>query len=59
MEQPQGLHGKERCSFHGVGQAEGEREMEIRNAVRLGKPESYLANYCVFILGLGLVLVDS
>jgi hypothetical protein len=35
MEQPQGIHGKERCSFLGVVQAEGEREMEIRIAVRL------------------------
>jgi hypothetical protein len=36
MEQPQGLHGRERCSFLGVVQAEGERELEIRIVVRLG-----------------------
>jgi hypothetical protein len=36
MEQPQGLHGRERCSFLGVVQAEGERELEIRIAMRLG-----------------------
>jgi len=29
MEKPQGLHGRERCSFLGVVQAEEEREMEI------------------------------
>jgi hypothetical protein len=59
MEQPQGLHGRERCSFLGVVQAEGEREMEIRICCEVGKPESYLANCCVFRLGLGPVLVDS
>jgi hypothetical protein len=37
MEWPQGLHGRERCSFLGVVQAEGEREIEIRIVVRLGK----------------------
>jgi hypothetical protein len=37
MEKPQGLHGKERCSFLGVVQAKGERELEIRIVVRLRK----------------------
>jgi hypothetical protein len=36
MEQPQGLHGRERCSFLGVVQAERERELGIRIVVRLG-----------------------
>ena len=36
MEQPQGLHGRESCSFLGVLQDEGEREMEISIVVRLG-----------------------
>ena len=36
MEQPQGLHGKERCSFLRVVQVEGGRELEIRIVVRLG-----------------------
>jgi len=30
MEQPEGLHGRERGSFLWVVQANGEREMEIR-----------------------------
>jgi hypothetical protein len=36
MEQSQGLHGRERCSFLGVVHAEGETELEIRIVVRLG-----------------------
>jgi hypothetical protein len=59
MEQLQGLHGIEKCSFLGVVQTEGGREMEIRIRCEVGKPESYLANYYVFILGLGPILVDS
>ena len=59
MEQPRGLHGKERCSFLGVVQGEGEREMEIRIFYEVGKPKSYLSNCCVFRLGLGPVLMDS
>jgi len=39
MEQPGGLHGIEMCSFLWVVQAEGEREMEIRIDVWLGKLE--------------------
>jgi hypothetical protein len=59
MEQPQGLHGRERCSFLRVVQAEGERKLEIWICYEVGKPESYLANCRVFIIGLGPVLVDS
>jgi hypothetical protein len=59
MEQTQGLNGRERCSFLGVVQDEGERDLEIRIFFKVGKPESYLANCCVFRLGLGPVLVDS
>jgi hypothetical protein len=59
MEQPEGLHGRERGSFLWVVQDEGEREMEIRIVVWLGKPESLLANWCVFRFGLGPILVDS
>ena len=59
MEQREGLYGRERCSFLWVVQAEGERELEIRIYCVVGKPESYLANCCVFRLGLGPILVDS
>ena len=33
--------------------------MEIRICCEVGKPKIYLANCCVFRLGLGPVLVDS
>jgi hypothetical protein len=38
MEQPEGMHGRERGSFLWVMQAEGEREMEIRICCVVGKP---------------------
>jgi hypothetical protein len=38
--QPEGLHGRERCSFLWVVQAEGERELEIQICCEVGKPES-------------------
>jgi hypothetical protein len=59
MEQPQGLHGRERCSFLGVVKAKREREIEIRICCEVGKLESYLANYCVFRLGIAPILMDS
>jgi hypothetical protein len=37
MEQPQGLHGRERCSFLGVVKAKREREIEIRISRLRGK----------------------
>jgi hypothetical protein len=40
MGQPEGLHGRERCSFLWVVQAEGERELEIQICCVVGKPES-------------------
>jgi hypothetical protein len=44
MEQPQGLHRIERCSFLWVVQDEGERELEIRICCVGGKPERWLSN---------------
>jgi hypothetical protein len=60
MEQPKGLHGREMGSFLWVVKDEGEREMEIRIVVWLGKPRSLLGPIVVcFRFGLGPVLVDS
>jgi hypothetical protein len=59
MKYPKGLHDRERGLFLWVVQAEGERELKIRIVAWLGKPESLLANWCVFRFGLGPILVDS
>jgi hypothetical protein len=48
MEQPEGLHCRERGSFLWVVQDEGEESWKIRIVVWLGKPESLIANCCVF-----------
>jgi hypothetical protein len=40
MEQPEGLHGRERCSFLWVVQDDGEREMEFWTCCEVGKPKS-------------------
>jgi hypothetical protein len=40
MEQPQGFHGRERCSFLWVVKVEGERELEVQIFYVVGKPES-------------------
>jgi hypothetical protein len=40
MEQLEGLHGIERCSFLWVVQAEGERDLEIKICCVIGKPKS-------------------
>ena len=40
MEQPEGLHGRERGSFLWVVQDEAKREMEIRIVVELGNLRS-------------------
>jgi hypothetical protein len=40
MEHPEGMHGREMCSFLWVVQAKGVREIEIRICCALGKLES-------------------
>jgi hypothetical protein len=44
--------------FLGLYRLRGKERQKL-GFVELGKLESYLANYCVFRLGLGPILVDS
>jgi hypothetical protein len=48
MEQSHGFHGREMCSFIWILKDEGEIYMEIMIFYVVGKPQNYLANFCVF-----------